>query len=97
VSERRRLETVTSTGVVRDRPAERHGLRRVVDRAVSLLRRCSQGTINQVQLVTRVGTIDIVANSGTVAKTEGLTVLLTNAEHQLDGTAVPSHSANSSG
>src|SRR5690606_26862271 len=71
------------TGVDRggaDLPAEGDRLGRVVDGVVRLLRRSREGAVDQMQLVPVVRTIDIVTDTSTVRKTEGLTSLLTHRD-----------------
>src|SRR5690606_36275128 len=55
-------------------------LGRGVDGVVRLLRRSREGAVDQMQLVPVVRTIDIVTDTSTVRKTEGLTSLLTHRD-----------------
>src|SRR5690606_35585020 len=75
---RRRLEARHLDRSRGDLPAEGDGLGRVVDRRVRLLRRSREGAVDQVQLVPVVGTVNVVADAGTVRQPEGLARLLTD-------------------
>src|SRR5690606_5376322 len=79
--ESRRTVTITDRNRRRrDLVAERHRLRRLVDRGTSLLRRRRKGAVDKVDLVTIVSTNEIVTDQRTVREAEGTTGLLCDAD-----------------